>query len=174
MDHTFPGAEMTRFAFWLLVLVLVPVTGIAREIVGWVENVRLYPGGMEIKARVDTGARMSSLGVEFLEYFQHGTETWVRFSTTNNRGETLRLERKLQRTVKVKRDAGVLKERPVISMGVCFAGIYKEIEVNLEKRSHMNYPMLIGRDFLDGHFLVDPNARFINPPYCTKKALDGR
>jgi hypothetical protein len=171
MNHTFPVSEIIRLAFWLLVLVLVPAAGSAREIVGWVEHARIYPGDMELKARVDTGARMSSLGIEFYEYFQHGNETWVRFSVTNYRGETLTLERKLQRIARIKREPGIKKERPVIRIGICFAGIYQEIEANLEDRGHMIYPMLVGRDFLDGHFLVDPNARFINPPHCKREKM---
>lgn len=160
---------MRRYLFCLLFFVVVPGMASAREVVGWVEKARIYPGGMEVKARVDTGAKTSSLGVDFVNYFKRGDEAWVRFSATSYEGKTIRLERKVQRTAKVKRDFGTLKERPVIMMGVCLSTIFHEVEVSLEDRSHMNYQMLIGRNFLDGHFLVDPGSVFINPPHCEKE-----
>lgn len=157
---------MGRFLFLLILLITVPRTGLAREVVGWVEKARIYPGGMLVKARVDTGARTSSLGAESVEYIDRDNETWVRFSTTNYKGETVILERKVHRTAKVKQNVWGLQERPVIKLGICLADIYREVEVNLQNRNHLNYQMLIGRESLNRHFLVDPDNVFINPPRC--------
>jgi hypothetical protein len=75
----------------------------------------------------------------------------------------------VQRIVKIKHNSGGTQERPVIKLGVCLGSIYRETEVNLQDRGHMNYQMLIGREFMKGDFLVDPNAVFINPPRCEKE-----
>lgn len=157
---------MRRYLFWLLLFLFVPGTGVAREVVGWLEKARIYPGDMLVKARVDTGAKTSSLGADILGYFERDNGKWVHFTTTNYKGKTVWLERKVHRIAKIKHNSGGLQERPVISMGVCLANIYHETEVNLQDRNHMNYQMLIGREFLGGHFLVKPDAVFINPPHC--------
>jgi hypothetical protein len=154
----------------LLVAVVTPDTGYAREILGWVETAYLYPGALKVRARVDTGAKTSSLGVDYVEHFVRGDVEWVRFSSTSFEGRTIKLERRLQRSARVKRDHGKISERPVILMGVCLGSRYEEVEVNLEDRSHMNYQMLIGRNFLDSHFFVDPGAVYINPPHCGEEA----
>jgi hypothetical protein len=163
---------MRRYLFILLFLVVVtPATSNAREIVGWVEKARIFPGNLEVRSRVDTGAKTSSLGVEYVEHFKRGEEDWVRFSATSYKGKTIWLERKLVRNVRVKRDHGTIRERPVILMGVCLGDRYEEVEVSLEDRSHMNYQMLIGRNFLDSHFFVDPGAVYINSPRCKQDSV---
>lgn len=159
---------MGRYLFSLMLMVAVPEAGSAREVVGWVEKARIYPGDMLVKARVDTGARTSSLGADILDYFERKDGKWVRFTTTNYKGKTIWLERKVLRTSKIKHNSGGIQERPVISLGICLSSIYRETEVNLQERNHMNYQMLIGREFLRGHFLVKPDAVFINPPQCKK------
>lgn len=167
--------DIGNYLLLLMLFVAAPEAGLAKEVVGWVEKARIFPGDMLVKARVDTGAKTSSLGAEILDYFERNNEAWVRFSTTSYKGKTLLLERKVLRTVKVKRSYRELTERPVIKMGVCLGSIYHEAEVSLEDRSHMNYQMLIGREFLNGHFLVDPEAVFTNPPHCEKvMTMDGQ
>lgn len=158
-----------KMRFYLLLLfIALSANGLAKEIISWVEKVRIYPGDMVVKARIDTGAKTSSLGVEAMNIFERGHEKWVRFSLINYKGKRLSLERKVFRTVKIKRDHGLLHERPVVIMGVCLASTYQETEVGLAYRKHMNYQMLIGRKTLADHFLVDPNSSFSNKPRCDK------
>lgn len=158
---------MQRYLF-LLLLLTAPRIGLALEVVGWVEKARIYPGNMLVKARVDTGAKTSSLSAGALRFFEREHETWVRFSTTNYKGSTIWLERKVSRIAHIKQNDGGLKERPVIRLGICLAHIYQETEVSLENRDQMNYQLLIGREFLNGHFLINPKAVFTNPPHCSE------
>ena len=51
-------------------------------------------------------------------------------------------------------------------LGICLGTIYKEVEVNLVDRSHFNYQLLIGRNFLIDSFLVDPSLTFSTKPKC--------
>jgi hypothetical protein len=158
-----------RSLLLLILLATVPVTGPAREVVGWVEKAIIYPGGLEIRAKIDTGARTSSLNCDCEEFFQKDGEQWVRFSVVNYAGERIWLERKIHRVAEIKRHFGVVQERPVIILGICLGGIYRETEVNIIDRSGLRYPMLIGRTFLEGEFLVDSSSEFINPPHCDIK-----
>jgi hypothetical protein len=54
----------------------------------------------------------------------------------------------------------------VIVLGVCLSNVYKEVEVNLVDRANFNYPMLVGRSFLAGSFVVDSGEKYLTTPKC--------
>ena len=57
------------------------------------------------------------------------------------------------------RRAGIaLQERPVVRLGLCIAGYYKNAEVNLTDRSNMSSPLLVGRKFMAAGGLVIDSA----------------
>ena len=152
-------------AFMALMLSLLG-TAAAKDVSGWVERVRIYPGAIEVNARLDTGASTSSLHCDCIEETVREGEKWIRFSITGYEGESVRLERRVHRVATVKRHFGETQERPVILLGVCVGDTYKETEVSLIDRSGLNYQMLIGRSFMEGDLVVDPGETFINPPRC--------
>jgi hypothetical protein len=122
---------LARRYLLLLILMALPATGQAREIVGWVEKVRLYPWDIVAKARIDTGAKTSSMGVDALKYFYRNNEQWVRFTATNFKDVTIEIERKVIRISKIKDPYGKLIQRPVVNIGICLGGYYENAEVNL-------------------------------------------
>ena len=150
------------FALW----VLGPTDVSAKEVVGWVEKVRIHPGGLLLKGKLDTGAKTSSLHCECSTITKHNGETWVRFAVVNYDGEKTTVEKKVERFVTIKRHFGKAHERPVVRLGICLGQTYKEAEVNLIDRTGLNYQMLIGRSFLREDFLVDPSATFLAKPEC--------
>ncbi len=137
-----------------------------KQIVGWIEIVSIYPGNMKIKAKLDTGARNSSLNAKKLIEFERNGERWVRFDLTNWKGRIETFEAKVSRTAKIKQLGQEADSRQVIKLGICIGGTYKEVEVNLEDRSGFNYQMLVGRSFLKGSFIVDPELSFTIKPNC--------
>jgi hypothetical protein len=164
-----PGRQKIAWQIYLygllLALLLAPPAA-AKDVVGWVEKVRLQPGNVLLKAKMDTGAKSSSLNCDCQQVFERDGDEWVRFSLTDINGQAVRLERKVERYVNIKRHFNELEERPVIRMGICLGSVYREIEVNLIDRSGLNYPLLIGRDFLKPTFVVDPEAKFTRQPSC--------
>jgi hypothetical protein len=137
-----------------------------KRIVGWIETVSIYPGDMKIKAKLDTGARNSSLNAKNLEQFERDGETWVRFDLHNFKNRLETFETRVVRTARIKQLGQEADSRPVIKLGICIGSTYKEVEVNLEDRSGFNYQMLIGRSFLKGSFIVDPGRTFTVKPDC--------
>jgi hypothetical protein len=137
-----------------------------KQIVGWVETVSIYPGDVKIKAKVDTGAKNSSLNAKNLELFKRDGETWVRFNLRNFKKRRETYEAKVIRTAKIKQLGQEADSRLVIKLGICIGKIYKEVEVTLEDRTGFNYQMLIGRSFLKGSFIVDPGITFTINPNC--------
>jgi hypothetical protein len=137
-----------------------------KSIVGWVETVSIYPGSVKIKAKLDTGARNSSLNAKNIEQFKRDGKTWVRFDLRNFKNRMETYEAKVIRTAKIKQIGQETASRPVIILGICIGNTYKEVKVNLEDRSGFNYQMLIGRSFLKGSFMVDPGLTFTIKPNC--------
>ena len=142
----------------------------AKPVVGWVERVHLYPGNFEIHAKIDTGAKTSSLNAPNLKIFQRDGEEWASFDVTNRRGITMHFEAKIVRTVKIRRHGGRFQKRPVIMMGLCVGNVYQETQVNLIDRKNFNYQMLIGRRFMAQNLIVDPGRTFITKPKCNREA----
>ena len=136
------------------------------QVAGWVENVSIFPGNLKVKAKLDTGARHSSLNSTDIDTFDRDGERWVRFKLKNWKGRTASFEAKVVRMATIKQHDAQSLIRPVIRLGICLGSVYKEVEVNLEDRSKFNYQMLIGRSFLKKSFLVDASATFTLEPSC--------
>jgi hypothetical protein len=137
------------------------------EIFGWVERVKLMDGTVAVKTRLDTGAVTSSLHAVDIERFERDDERWVRFTVVDPESEeTLEVEKRLVRNVRIVQHDGEHQRRPVVEMQVCLGDIPMEVEVNLVDRSNFNYPMLLGRSALKGIALVDSGATFTTSPQC--------
>ena len=160
---------MYRITLSLLSAVLVAVIAYplaAKDVVGWVEHVRVYPGGVVVKAKVDTGATTSSLDCECIDPIIVDGEQWVSFSVQSESGKIVSMKKPVLRIAKIKRHFGEQQQRYVIKLGICLGSVYREEEVTLVDRSGFNYPMLIGRSFLQKDFLVDPHDTFVTHPSC--------
>jgi hypothetical protein len=142
------------------------VTAQNKQVVGRLEKVRIYPGNLVIHAKLDTGAKNSSLNASHITEFERDGERWVRFKLTNRYGKIVTIERKVHRIVKIKEHDGTPRSRLAILLGICLGDFYKEVEVNLADRSHFNYQMLIGRSFMDGSVIVDPSIKYTTKPTC--------
>ena len=141
-----------------------------REIAGWVEQARLEPSGIELKAKLDTGAKTSSVTASEMEFFTRNGTEYVRFKVENRVGETVDLELPVVRRVSIKRHFGESQQRPVVKLTICIGSVRKEAEVNLVDRTGFNYALLIGRTYLAGDFLVDPGETRRLKPHCGREA----
>jgi hypothetical protein len=147
-----------------------------RIIMGWVEQAVLIPWGIEIKAKLDSGAKTSSLHAEDIERFEKDGKEWVRFviaaEVKGKEIERLQVERPLVRNVRIKQHHGNSKRRPVVSLKFCLNGETYETQFSLVDRSQLNYPMLFGRRFLKDVALIDPSKTFLanrNQDACLAK-----
>lgn len=143
-----------------------PVAAQGKQVVGWLEKARIYPGNLVVIAKLDSGAKNSSLNVSHITEFTRNGEQWVRFKVTSRYGKTVTFERKVQRVVKIKRHGAMPQIRFAIRLGICLGSSYEEAEVNLVNRSDFNYQMLIGRSFLKGNVIIDPSLIYTTKPNC--------
>jgi hypothetical protein len=157
---------LTLLALALLIAAPVDAAQKPKTVTGWVEEVKLYPGGVRVQAKLDTGADFSSLDCDCITPYERDGAKWVRFSVKGADGKLVSLERQIVRTAKIKRHFGEVQERLVVRLGMCLASRYKEVDVTLVDRTGLEYPMLVGRNFLRGRFVVDSSVKFTTTPNC--------
>jgi len=133
--------------------------------VGWREWVSLPEMKIPfIKAKIDTGARTSSLHTAEHEVFQKGGQDWVRF-TVHPLKKNSEVETHTEASVsdyRVVRDSGGHEERrPFIKSLLKIGNETWEIEMSLCNRENMKFRMLLGRTALKGRVLVDCSQSYL-------------
>jgi len=146
----------------------------AKQVLGWVENLRLMPGRILMKAKLDSGAKSSALHAENIEYFKKDGRDMVRFTVLQNHqdpaSERFIYERPLVREVNIKlRYTSVRDERPAVRLEFCLAGASHNAVFSLTNRSDFNYPVLLGREFLKHDILVDSDESFTHRTHCPRQ-----
>lgn len=139
-----------------------------RQVLGFVETVR-FPGvtlgdGEVVKynGRLDTGAASCSLNAVDIEPFERDGDRWVRFTMIGeDDDERVLVERPLERWVRIREHGGDLNRRPVVTMTFQIGKERYEREFNLIDREGLLYPVLLGRNALEGEILVDAERHHI-------------
>lgn len=145
------------------------------QVVGWVEEVILQDVGLQVKAKMDSGAKTSSLDADVItitkvaKTAQNRTGKKIIFSVQGDRfGKKKTFEREIIRTVKIKKKGGGFVRRPVVKMEFCIANKVVSEEVNLANRENFLYPVLIGRNMMThAGLFVNPAQTFIASPNCS-------
>ncbi|MCW4630790.1 MULTISPECIES: ATP-dependent zinc protease family protein [Marinomonas] len=112
-----------------------------------------------IKARVDSGAKTSSMHAINIVRFTRDDEHWVKFDVhplQKNRKVTVHCEAPLIDQRVIKSSSGDKEKRPVIRVPLSLGGTTWEAEVTLTNRDSMGYRMLLGREAMNGRILIDP------------------
>lgn len=187
-----PALSSPRFQFGLIsIIALLFNTATATasnsdsepERMGFVEWVVMKDAGVRMKARLDTGAKTSSLHATDIEPFEKDDEEWVRFNlplddhqdidSPENQGIVLTFERPVERTVLIKRKGAESQRRYVVNMEFCIAGNIHETQFSLTDRGHFTYGALLGRRFMsDDNVVVDSSDSFLADSECEYDSPD--
>lgn len=135
-------------------------------VLGWKESVWLPGlGNMRVLAKLDTGARTSTLHAVNLQLRRNRLKWWVEFDLPDpDDSASWHFRLPVIEHRKIKSSIGSSQVRPVVLLEVTLAGQTWATEVTLTDRSDMELPMLVGRSALRGRFLVDPaRTRLANP-----------
>ncbi len=125
-----------------------------------------------IKARVDSGAKTSSIQATNITPFVQQNENWVRFEVNplqDNLSLTLDCSAKVIDIRKIKSSSGIVEKRYVILVPIRLGKDFFEIELTLSKRDNMEYRMLLGRQALQKRYLVNPDLNFCHGNYSDEK-----
>jgi len=137
---------------------------LAFPVIGWREWVSLPELGIRaIKAKIDTGARSSSLHAFDLEDFHRDGKQFVRFKihpAQRTTAETITAETELLEYRTVRSSGGHSTRRPVVLTPVELLGERWIVELTLASRDAMGFRMLLGRQAIRGRFLVHPGRSY--------------
>lgn len=126
-----------------------------KVLIGRVEWVHLPGLNVKHRSRIDTGAKTTSMHASKIEEVQQGNELFIKFQTIDGEGNTVDVLRKVDSTQKVANAGGLVTKRYVIKEKVKLGNIEREIMINLNDRTKMEYKFLVGRNLLLGRFIVD-------------------
>jgi hypothetical protein len=117
-----------------------------------------------IKAKVDTGARTSTLHTFYVDPFKSGGKPYARFGIHPLRERTdiaIHAQAPLIDCRQVTDSGGHRERRFVILTQVAMGGHAWPIELTLTNRETMLFRMLLGRTAMAGRALVDPDRSFL-------------
>lgn len=144
-----------------------------KVIAGYVEKITVLPADIVVSAKLDSGAKTSSINAQKIERFQKDGERWVRFELVledeDDKIHRLPMERPISRRVAIKRKDQDHDRRVVVELDFCFDGRLQRAEFSLNNRSKFIYPILLGREFLAGTALIDPDLAFLTQARCSSE-----
>lgn len=117
-----------------------------------------------IKARIDSGAKTSSIQSTNIKKFKKGKESWVSFDVNplqDNLSIVVHCESKIVDVRIVKSSSGITDKRFVILETVQIGNNSFEIELTLANRDGMDFRMLLGREAMKDRFIVDPSKHHL-------------
>lgn len=139
--------------------------------VGWKEYLALPELGVSrLKAKVDTGARTSTLHVDslaVLEVLPDGIElVEIVVSPDRRRPEVqVRAQARVLKRMRVVDSGGHPEVRPVVETELMLGPVRKRILLTLTNRSGMLFRMILGRKALEGDFRVDVAHKYLFRKY---------
>lgn len=127
----------------------------------WVSFPQLELG--PIKAKIDTGARSSSLHAFDMATFQRNDKTFIRFQVhpiQRSREDAIEVEAEVLEYRRVRSSSGQAVLRPVIVTMLEVLGQSWPIELTLANRDQMGFRLLLGREAFRRRLLVDAGRSY--------------
>ena len=139
-------------------------------IIGEKEYAYLPKYQLTLEARIDTGATTTSIDARNITPVEKDGRKWVRFELVDRKtNKTIKVERPVVKMVNIKRHGAKDQIRYAVKLRINIANISQYILVTLTDRSKYTFPVLIGRNFLNGVAIVDTTKSFTRKPTKRKK-----
>lgn len=134
-------------------------------IIGACEWVALPSLGVpRLRARVDTGAKTCALHATDIATFIREDGQWVQFIAHTGFPDATHqvlCEARLVGIRQVRNTGGELEERYTIRTPIVIGHARWEVDITLSNREKMRYRMLLGRNAMKQHALVNPARTFL-------------
>ena len=134
------------------------------NVVGSVEWCRFQKLGVPaVKARVDSGAKTSTIQANRIKTFIKDGQEWVKFEINpiqDNRSIVISCEERVTGRKLIKNTSGISEERLVFQTSMKLGEQIFNVDLTLANRDSMEFRMLLGRDAFKDKFLVDVSREF--------------
>ncbi|GGD60243.1 ATP-dependent zinc protease family protein [Aurantiacibacter arachoides] len=142
------------------------------RIVGWRERVDLPELGLRgVPAKIDSGARTSSLHATILNEFTRDGERFVRFAVDYGQSHVRQICEAVHIDIRgITSSNGETQRRMIIKTPLTIGALTFRAEISLADRSDMKFPMLIGRSSLRRRFVVDSGHSWLQTRGLTRVA----
>jgi hypothetical protein len=136
-----------------------------KQLIGWREWLALPGIGIPaLKAKIDTGARTSSLHAYFVEAYRDNGREMVRFGVhplQKRKEPALVCTAAVHDYREVSDSGGHREKRYVIETEILLGDLERRVEITLTNRDTMLFRMLLGRTALEG-LAVIPDRSFLS------------
>jgi len=133
--------------------------------IGWKEWISLPDLGIErLKAKIDTGARTSSLHTYYTEPFYKKGALMLRFGVHPMQKQSfpaLDCEALVTDKRLIKTSSGEEQYRYIIVTNIKMGSFLFPVELSLANRDTMKFRMLLGRTALKSRFIIDPYKKYL-------------
>ncbi len=139
----------------------VPKEKDAKTIIGEAEYIYVPSSKIKLKARIDTGATTTSIHALDIKEFERDGQKWVKFKLIDENKKEIERALPIQRVTTIKRHGANSLKRYVVQLRLNLGESSQLVDVTLANRSNFTYPLLIGRNFLNGIFIVDVSKKYL-------------
>ncbi len=121
------------------------------------------PGLKEaFKARIDTGATTSSISAVDIVDFERDGKDWVKFKIEHDGITTKEISLPVERWVKIKQSSAEgTQRRAVVVASIQIGELKDKTEFTLADRTHLSFPILLGRSFFRDVAVVDVSQKYV-------------
>lgn len=133
-----------------------------KTVYGYIEKATLVDKNITLPAKLDTGAKSSSLHAIHIKREKIDGKSYIRFTVPYNDGEAHFLSEYFGKvSIKARAQELLHITRPVVWMKVKLGNQEQLIRVNLTNRANFMYPLLLGRQAIIAFGgIVDPSVKY--------------
>ena len=127
----------------------------SKQIIGRVERINVVTINHTARAKIDTGAKTTSIDARKITRFERDGEKWVRFEFQGKK-----IEKAIVKDILIKRHGAKSQRRVVVKLRLKLGDVSRNVLVTLANRESFIYPILIGRNYLRDTFVVDVSKKY--------------
>ena len=167
LTHTLRGYKMKKYISIVAISCAFLSSSLSAQtpelqVFGQIEQTQIKGVSTQLPSRIDSGATISSAHAINIKTHQKDGQEIVTFDFPLPSGEMIKMKKKVVRIAKIRQaSSNTITTRPVVNLSVIIQGEPISAEFTLKDRSHMTYPVLIGRNILKKRAIVDVS---INQP----------
>ncbi|RTZ17296.1 ATP-dependent zinc protease [Vibrio aquaticus] len=124
----------------------------------------VYVPGLEesFKARVDTGATTSSISAVDVVAFERDGKDWVKFKIEHDDVKSKEIALPVKRWAKIRQSSSDgTQKRAVVEAWIQVGDLKEKTDFTLTDRTHLSFPLLLGRSFFKDVAVVDVSRKFV-------------